>query len=91
MSEPLEIIEPVKKPSVERTLLNIEITVKEISLALVNRNNNVKLYDLLFRRLAFTMTKTPYETNIKVCAGNLLISDCSGYPNTILTEDEYRP
>lgn len=37
------------------------------------------------------MKQSTIETNIEVTAGNLLISDCSGYPNTILSEGEYYP
>lgn len=49
------------------------------------------MYEFLFRRLEFRMVKSNEDTDIQVNAGNLLVSDCSDYPNTILTEEEYRP
>jgi hypothetical protein len=49
------------------------------------------MYELLFKRLTFRMVKSNEYTDIQVNAGNLLISDCSGYPNTILSEEEYKP
>jgi hypothetical protein len=36
------------------------------------------------------MVKSNEDTDIQVNAGNLIVSDCSGYPNTILTEGEFR-
>ena len=53
----VEIIEVApKKPIVKRVFLNILVTVREITLSLINRNNNVKIYELLFKRLAFSMS-----------------------------------